>query len=228
MFSVAIIGGDGAGKTTVAKNLQTSLPLPVKYVYMGQGTQPGMHMLPTSRLKWHLKRRAYRRKAVKSGAVVSDNIPARHLEYGQKQRGSVWRTVRLVHRISEAWYRQSVALVFQLRGYVVVYDRHPRFDLAPLAAEGSSRSRHTLDGPAHWLIRHALPKPHLVILLDAPVEVLYERKGEATPEYLTRQRTAYLIQGELLDSFVCVDATQRAAKVLEDVSQYIMDAYGAK
>ena len=50
MTTVAIIGADGAGKSTVAKALEGSMPLPTKYIYMGANIESANIALPTSRL----------------------------------------------------------------------------------------------------------------------------------------------------------------------------------
>jgi len=35
MFSVAVVGPDGSGKTTICRRLRDTLGLPTRYVYMG-------------------------------------------------------------------------------------------------------------------------------------------------------------------------------------------------
>ncbi|MGH3091699.1 MAG: hypothetical protein ACRDOG_05135, partial [Gaiellaceae bacterium] len=55
-FTVALIGPDGAGKTTVARRLEGSLEGPVKYLYMGVNPDASNHLLPTTRLAHALKR----------------------------------------------------------------------------------------------------------------------------------------------------------------------------
>src|SRR6266571_1664289 len=50
MFTVALIGPDGAGKTTIGRRLEQTLPLPVRYVYMGINYEASNHVLPTTRL----------------------------------------------------------------------------------------------------------------------------------------------------------------------------------
>src|SRR3989442_325936 len=56
MSSIAIIGPDGAGKTTITRMLQASSSLPLKYLYMGINIEASNFALLTSRLIEHLKR----------------------------------------------------------------------------------------------------------------------------------------------------------------------------
>jgi thymidylate kinase len=60
-FTVALVGGDGAGKTTIAKSLQESSELSWKYMYMGISLISSNKALPTSRLIRFLRLRAYRK-----------------------------------------------------------------------------------------------------------------------------------------------------------------------
>ena len=57
MFSVALIGPDGAGKTTIARMLEERSPLPLKYIYMGVNIAASNFALPTSRLFEYLRGR---------------------------------------------------------------------------------------------------------------------------------------------------------------------------
>src|SRR3989304_4897316 len=57
MFSVALVGPDGAGKTTLCRRLEESFPIPVKYIYMGVSSEASNLMLPTTRLLRGLKRK---------------------------------------------------------------------------------------------------------------------------------------------------------------------------
>lgn len=228
MFTVALIGGDGAGKTTVAQGLAQSTRLPIKYVYMGLSTRSSNLALPTSRLVLFLKRHTYKKNVRASNRVQPDDIPASHLEYDESEHGAIWATARFLNRLAEAWYRQSISFIYAMQGYVVVYDRHFVFDSAPDIVSSPTQKQRQLDRLYHWIMTHWFPKPDLAIFLDAPGEVLYERKREATPDYLNRQRGAFLEQGKKLDNFVRVDATQPLDKVLEDVTQHIMEFYASK
>ena len=126
---------------------------------------------------------------------------------------------RSVNRLAEAWYRQIISWFFQIRGYLVVYDRHFLFDTAP---NPSVQDRQDLAERIYrWFLTHTFPKNDMVIFLDANPEVLLKRKQEVPAEYLVDQRAAFLAQGLITDNFVQVDAAQPADQVYEDVVQLI-------
>jgi thymidylate kinase len=73
------------------------------------------------------------------------------------------------------------------RGDVVIFDRHPIEVLAV-------RPERTRLGRAveRALARHLLPWPDAIVVLDAPGEVLFQRKGEHSAEVLERWRRGYV------------------------------------
>ncbi len=228
MFTVAIVGADGAGKTTAARGLIESAPVPMKYLYMGGNIESSNIALPTSRLIFWVKRQYYKRVAKKSGNKDSRFLSTHHVEHRFDKRGKIGAALRLLHRIAEEWYRQFVAWRYLRRGCVVVYDRHFLFDVAPRAIRSRVQKQRTSDRLHYWLLSRWFPHPDLVIFLDAPPELLYERKGEATIEYLRGRRGAFLEQGKKTPYFIRVDASQTAAKVLEDVSRHVMEYYARR
>ena len=221
MFAVAIVGSDGAGKTTIARGLEEASPLPVKYMYMGISPISSNVALPTTRLAGLLRVRAHKRKVARSGESPSKEISTHDLHYRSVKRGPIWVTTRTLNRLIDFMYRQLVSWRYQRQGYVVVYDRHLVFETA-----GATSSR--LGRVQHWLLSNVYPQPDMVIFLDAPAEVLYERKGEATLEYLEKRRRVILEQGRQVASFVRVDASQSFERVLADVSQHIVEFHAAK
>lgn len=223
MASVALIGGDGAGKTTVARRLAEAGDLKIEYLYLGMSAQSGDHLLPTSRLLLRLRRRAYRRKAEESPGGRSEGvrIPASDYEYSGRKRGSLWVTARLVNRFVEAWYRQIISLFLQARGYTVVYDRHLLFDAGIL--DPSRSPRRLSERIYRRIMRSLYPRPDAVILLDASGEVLHSRKGEASPEYLDRETEMYLAQATHVRRFVRLDATRPLAEVVEEAKAIVAE-----
>jgi thymidylate kinase len=84
-----------------------------------------------------------------------------------------------------------------------------------------------LDTLNHWVLSNFFPEPHLTVFLDAPADLLFARKAETTPEYLDRQRAAYLEQGRRVANFVCVDATQPLEEVFDDVQHTILEFHAS-
>ncbi len=223
MTTVALIGGDGAGKTTVAQAVLRGSGLPVKYLYMGLSTRSSNHALPTSRLVFFLKQKIYRKQARSSPASASVEMPASELEYSEAAHGWLWNTARFLNRLAEAWYRQFISWNYQLHGYVVLYDRHIFFDTAPGAINSQSQSLVFTDRLLFWIMSRWYPKPSLTIFLDAPPELLFRRKGEASPAYLQQQRVTFLKQGSKLADFVRIDASQPLEHVIGEVLQVIKE-----
>lgn len=227
MFTVALIGGDGAGKTTVAQAVMQSSGLPMKYLYMGLSTRSSNRALPTSRLVLLVKRRLYRSRSQLPAGQPGGDIPAGELEYAENTHGWLWNTARFLNRLAEASYRQVLSLAYQLQGNVVLYDRHFYFDTAPGVVASANQSLLLYDRLLFWIMTHLYPRPSLTIFLDAPPDLLYRRKGEASPEYLTQQRLAFLDQGRKLAHFVQVDASQPLDVVIATVMQHIRGYAGA-
>jgi thymidylate kinase len=72
-------------------------------------------------------------------------------------------------------------------------------------------------------LRRLYPRPDLVVLLDAPAEVLHARKGEGSIEALEARRQEYLGQAGLFRRFVVVDASQPTETVAADVRARIVE-----
>ncbi|HKW62496.1 MAG TPA: hypothetical protein VJN89_08135 [Candidatus Acidoferrum sp.] len=215
MFSVALIGPDGAGKTTITAQLRQASCVPIKCLYMGINIEASDHALPTSRLVEHFKRK---HKAV-SGIHCTYDSPAGKDQTNRGLHGWLWAIGRLINRLLEEWYRQILSWSFQLRGYAVVYDRHFLYDFT---LEGIDGENQPVDKRIHrWFLENLYPRPYLTIYLDAPAEVLFARKGEKTLAELERRRQAFLQLGHTVRNFVRVDATRPLDVVYAEVRRLI-------
>ena len=216
MTTVALIGCDGAGKSTIARMLVGSSDIRVRYMYMGVNAQSSNVSLPTTRIVHALKVRGVQKQRKARGESTSEPVSLHGLEHRKDARGRLWAAARLVNRIAEEMLRLAIATSYQLRGYVVVYDRHFLFDY------GAGKAPARMSDRIHrWFLEKVYPRPDLVLFLDAPSELLYARKPEVPVSYLDSRREAYLRQGERVERFETVDASQTVDKVFGAVVAHI-------
>jgi thymidylate kinase len=224
-LSVALVGPDGAGKSTISTRLrQAQLPAPVTTIYMGVNLEASTLMLPTTRLLLAAKRaRGGRPDLVASSLRDVQETPAPAAGLGAGLKNSA----RLTVWMAEEWLRQLVALGHGLRGRIVVFDRHFYLDYyhADVAAERRRGPAERLHG---WMLAKVYPKPDLVILLDAPAEVLHARKPEATVAWLERRRQQYLELAPLVPQFVVVDVDRPLEAAVSEVVAAIESTWKAK
>jgi thymidylate kinase len=227
-LTVALIGPDGAGKTTVARALPDRLDAPATYIYMGVNWDAGDHLLPTTRLVQAVRRARGGRDDAGGpppppGAEVPGSSSPR---LGRRLAGATWSALALANRLAEESYRQLLVWVNVRRGVIVVFDRdffsdYHAHDIAAGATRSPARRIHG------YLLEHVYRKPDLVIFLDAPAAVLHARKGEGTLESLERRRQDYLALASVTPRFVSVDASNSLDDVIADVISEIDEAAAA-
>lgn len=215
MRSVALIGPDGAGKSTIAREVVGALPVPARYLYMGVNVDSSTRLLPTTRLAFALKRGRGRR----------------HMTPGEpsevKRRGGAgvlseaYASVRLLAWLAEEWYRATLAFVYVRRGYLVVFDRHFVYDY--YATHIVRRPGRSITTRLHGeLLRRVYPRPDLVVCLDAPAELLHARKREQSVAWLEGRRQEYLAMAKISRDFAVVDATQPMPAVVAEIRGLIV------
>ena len=220
MFTVALIGPDGVGKTTIARHLERDFPLPLKYMYMGDNVESCNHMLPTTR--WW-KQRKLRREGPESMRVAPTQRRA------ESKRGilrsslrAIRKTLGFCNRVLEEAYREWISHSLARRGYIVLFDRHfvldyYHFDINPTVRPRSFKRR--LHG---LIIKQISREPDLVICLDAPGDVVFRRKGEFTPDFLEMRREQYRDFGSIVRHFEIVNADRALPVVINDVRRAIV------
>ena len=222
-FSVALVGPDGAGKTTIARHLEQASPVRVKSIYMGVNLDTSSLMLPTTRLVVAIRRA---RGAARTDMVASTDPrrpEAEHEGRAGRATAAVKSTLRLGNWLAEEWFRQLVAWYHtKVRHTVVLFDRHffadyYAYDIASDVPRSLTRRIHG------FVLQRFYPLPDLVIYLDAPPEVLFARKGEGTLEWLETRRQDYLRIGELVPRFVVVDASAPVEEVARNVERIIRE-----
>jgi thymidylate kinase len=223
-FSVALVGADGAGKTTIARHLECEHSLPVRYLYMGLNPAASNHLLPTTRLL-----RLLRPDTDRAGGPpdLASRRPSPARGAATRLRRSVRSGLRTANLVAEEWYRQARAWGHLRRGTVVVYDRHFLADYHAHDLRGGrslplSRRLHG------FLLARAYPRPDLVICLDAPAEVLYQRKPEGSIELLARRRQEYLDLAGAEGGVVVIDAGRPLSDVTADVFSAVSEFAAAQ
>jgi thymidylate kinase len=216
MFTVALIGADGAGKTTIARRLEAEGNLPIRYLYMGANPQGGA-VLPTTRLVTGL-RRLMGRPAHQGGPPDPAHRAAQRRGGVRGALRAIRSSLRLLNQIAEEWVRAALAWRLRRRGYIVLYDRHYCAD--HWAHDVANPGRSALRRLHGLLLRRAYPRPDLVIVLDAPAAVLYRRKREGTVELIERRRREYLEYCAGLSNVAII----RADRALDEVAREVLDA----
>jgi len=222
--TVALIGPDGAGKTSVARALDGALPMPVRYLYMGVSADSSNVMLPTTRFARRVKR-ALGAPPDTAGPPVHGAPRPRRRSVAGRVAGSVRAGLRLANRTAEEWYRQALAWRWQRHGAVVIFDRH--FFIDYHAYDVSDEHERSITQRLHgFTLGRLYPRPDLVVYLDAPAEVLLARKGEGTVDALEARREEYRAIAPLVPRFVEVDATRPLDLVVADVAARILEVAG--
>jgi hypothetical protein len=194
---------------------------------MGINREASNLVLPTTLLLQRIKRVTGRQTNMGGprGSNQRQQLPKKPLARITRELNS---GLRVAHLIAEEWFRQFVAWYYQLRGYIVIFDRHFYFDYYSHHIADRS-GKQTIGQRVHgFMLNHVFPKPKLVIFLDAPPEVLFARKGEGTIEILEQRRQEYLQIENLVEHFVIVDATQPMDEVARQVCDLVMDCYHTK
>ena len=226
MATVALIGADGAGKTTITRDLETANghSLRIKSIYMGVNPEAANHMLPTTRLLRAVKRALGKQTHQGGPPGPTRQGPAAGSVLRRALR-SLKSALRLGNQVAEECYRLGLAWYYQRRGYVVLFDRHFYSDYY---AHDIAGDRLPLARRIHGtLLRGLHPKPDLVVLLDAPAEVLYARKAEGTVELLEVRRREYLRLRDRFPRFTIVDAARPREEVTREVLEIVRELHGS-
>lgn len=214
-----MIGPDGVGKTTVSRQLEATLPMRAKYVYMGVNLDASNVALPTSRLIHALQRRLGKRH--RGGPRDPEQVESPPKWIVQRALRRAKRGLRLLNTLAEETYRQMVVRWYLFRGTVVLLDRDFFVDFYAYDISGDSQPRSLSQRIHGYYLKYLYRRPDLVICLDAKAETMFARKGEGTVDLLNRRREDYQNLREAVDQFLVVDADQPLNEVVATVQHQI-------
>ncbi|MBI3669127.1 MAG: hypothetical protein HY237_05030 [Acidobacteria bacterium] len=192
-ISIVVLGPDGIGKSTLIEHL-------ARAVGPGFRRSRGFHWRPG--LLW---------RKPQSGLVLDP--------HGRPPYATWWSVPRLFAHLMDYWLGYwLIVRPLLVRSGLVLFDRYYHDMLV-------DPKRYRYGGP-HWLaraLRSFIPAPDLVMILDAPENVIRSRKREVAPEEVTRQRHEYL---QLAMEWPCVrvlDASHPAREVGAEAARVVLD-----
>lgn len=191
-LNVVLLGPDGAGKSSVIEAMGPRLACAFARSTCWGFAPPVLSL--------------FRRRA------VSTDQP-----HGLPPRSRLISLVRAAYWLAYhilGYPRLRLALA---RSTLVLHDRH----FVDILVDAR---RYRYGGPL-WLLRliwRVIPKPDLIILLDAPAEVLQMRKQEVPFDETARQRAAYLSLVRTMGNGHVVDASQPFEQVAGEVSDILL------
>jgi thymidylate kinase len=228
MSAIALVGPDGAGKSTIGRKLEQVSPIPVKYVYMGVNLESSNLVLPTTRLLLEIKRASGARPDIAAGPHDASRARPRPKGLVKKVAAGLKNGLRVTNLIAEEWFRQIIVWYYMLRGYHVLLDRHFFFDYYAHDIANDDPTRPLSSRIHGFMLRNLYPKPDFVIFLDAPAEVLFARKPEGSLAALEERRQEYIRLRDVVKAFTVVDVSQPVEEVTHQISEVIRNLHQNK
>ncbi len=206
---VAVLGTDGAGKSTVTARVERDLAPAFL-------STKRYHRPVASALRWTKR---YRARANSGGPTQADarsapsntpTQPPRKLPASLLKLGLWWADYTVLGYLLDTYPRLTTSTLVLLDRYYEDLLVSPEF--------------YRYGGPL-WLARligRFIPRPDLTILLDAPPEVIQARKRELPFEETTHQREMYLRVMKGTSNGHVVDASKPFDEVVGEVERIIL------
>lgn len=200
---VALVGTDGSGKSTVGRQASERLSAlgygtAEAYFGMARGNLPGVSL---ARRVLGIKAEPAEHQAPRAPEPAADAGPApEHSAEPDLSHPTVRRAAAWFYAVEYAWrYARHVAPAVRRRE-VVICDRYV-YDLRDSPWPGS---------PAARFAQRIVPAPDVLVLPDAPVELIHARKPERTLASQKAQQSAFHV--------LLAEHPARCAEIVVDTS----------
>jgi thymidylate kinase len=124
--------------------------------------------------------------------------------------------MEVIARPLRLWSCYLTAQCHQLLGHLVIFDRYVYEALLPPKPPLATVKR-----VYYWFLAHLIPRPTLVVVLEAPGHVAYARKQENPPDELDWERRMYAGFAERIPRLQRIDAAAPADVVHAQVSELV-------
>lgn len=178
--AVAVVGPDGAGKSTLSEGIARHFYFPARIIYLGM---------------WQNE---------SAGTLLAS-------------------VARIIQRPLKVWIRYLAGTRNRLLGRLVLFDRYTYDALIPPQPPWVQ-----LKLPYFWVLAHLCPPPDIVLLLDAPGKVMFDRKGEFDAGHLDNERQHFLKLRSRMRNVHVLDATRPPAAVRADATAVIWSWYAER
>lgn len=172
-----------------------------------------------------------------AGIEKGYGFPVRHIYMGLRPGGTVekagprrlilkkgYRLLEVALRPGLLWWRYLLGQYYQAAGRLVIFDRYTYDAMLPPRPPFIPLKRLYYSALSHL----CCPPPDLVMVLDVPGNVMYQRKGEHTPETLEERRQQFLALRQRISHLQIVDANRPPDAIRDDVLNRIWQQYTAR
>ena len=191
---IAILGPDGSGKSTLLQGLSDAWPRSFGAIH-----------------RYHLRPHRLDRPGASAEPVIDP--------HAQPPRGAAASTLAILFVVADWWIGYWTQIVRRrAKQGLVVFDRHFLDMLV-------DPRRYRYGGPQRLLraASRVVPKPDIVVVLDAPPAVIRSRKQEVSTEESIRQSAAYRQLAEEIAGGQLVDACRDPHRVVADVLSLLVE-----
>lgn len=224
--SVALIGPDGVGKSTIIEELIKSLPFGIKTVYMGWSDHSNTLKLPTSRWLYNRynkpKQASNEQQAqgTKSTESTSSTTPSEPTKKSPPKKLTWKQWPGVINEILEQYTRYFYAKFYQLRGYYVLYDRYvyDQFIYNATTDESLLKPQDKILGN---FFKRYFPSPDITVLLSGNASVIHKRKDELSIDKIAKRIELYENLGVNDASFHIVSVEQSIESEVREISNLV-------